>query len=70
MLWDKEYISQSALKMKENKERSKAKIIIRVVVTVLFIFAVVFIPAGTFHWPEAWIFLVLYFVFVTAALFG
>lgn len=54
--------------MKQNKERSKAKIIIKTVVTVLFAFAVVFVPAGTLNWPEAWIFLILYFVFVTAAL--
>jgi len=54
--------------MKQNKERSKAKIIIQTVVTVLFAFAVVFVPAGTLNWPEAWVFLLLYFVFVTAAL--
>ncbi len=54
--------------MKQNKERSKAKIIIKTVVTVLFAFAVVFVPAGTLNWPEAWVFLLLYFVFVTAAL--
>lgn len=54
--------------MKQNKEHSKAKIIIKTVVTVLFAVAVVFVPAGTLNWPEAWIFLLLYFVFVTAAL--
>ena len=54
--------------MNQNKERSKARMIIKTVVTVLFAFAVVFVPAGTLNWPEAWIFLSLYFVFVTVAL--
>jgi len=54
--------------MKQSKESSKAKIIVKTVVTVLFAFAVVFVPAGTLNWLEAWIFLLLYFVFVTAAL--
>ena len=54
--------------MKQNKDRSKARIIIRAVVTVLFIFAVVFVPAGTFNWPEAWLYLLLYLVSVTGIL--
>lgn len=54
--------------MNLTKDRSKARIIIKTVVTVLFAFAVVFVPAGTLNWPEAWLFLLLYFVFVTATL--
>ena len=47
---------------------SKAKIILRTVITILFSLAVIFIPAGTLNWPEAWLFLFLYFSFVTGAL--
>ncbi|UCC39283.1 MAG: isoprenylcysteine carboxylmethyltransferase family protein [Candidatus Aminicenantes bacterium] len=54
--------------MSQSKAQSKTKIIIRTIVTVLFAIVVVFVPAGTFNWPEAWIFLLLYFVSVTAVL--
>ena len=54
--------------MKQRDTPSKAKIIIRTVITVLFSLAVIFIPAGTLNWPEAWLFLSLYFSFVTGAL--
>lgn len=47
---------------------SKASLIIRTVTTILFILAVLFIPAGTLDWPEAWLFLFLYFTLVTGAL--
>jgi len=47
---------------------SKASIIIRTVTTILIILAVLFIPAGTLNWPEAWAFLFLYFTMVAAAL--
>lgn len=36
--------------------------------TILFAFAVVFVPAGTLNWPEAWILLLLYFTSITAAI--
>jgi len=52
--------------MRQSREQSKAIIIIRTVVTVLFMFAVLFIPAGTLNWPEAWLFLFFYFTAVTA----
>jgi protein-S-isoprenylcysteine O-methyltransferase Ste14 len=51
--------------MRQRREQSKAIIIIRTVVTVLFMFAVLFIPAGTLNWPEAWLFLFFYFTVVT-----
>ena len=54
--------------MKQNKDRSKAKIIIKVIVTIIFLFALIFVPAGTFNWPEAWTFLLLYLVSVTGIL--
>lgn len=47
---------------------SKASVIIRTITTILFILAVLFVPAGTLGWPEAWIFLLLYFTMVTGAL--
>jgi protein-S-isoprenylcysteine O-methyltransferase Ste14 len=54
--------------MKQSDMPSKTKIILRTVITVLFSLAVIFIPAGTLNWPEAWLFLFLYFSFVTGAL--
>lgn len=47
---------------------SKPKVIIRTVITVLFILALIFVPAGTFIWIEAWIFLILYTAAVTVVL--
>ena len=54
--------------MKQSEGRSKAKIIIRVIVTIIFLFALIFVPAGTFNWPEAWLYLILYLVSVTGVL--
>jgi protein-S-isoprenylcysteine O-methyltransferase Ste14 len=54
--------------MKQRDMPSKASLIIRTVTTILFILAVLFIPAGTLDWPEAWLFLFLYFTLVTGAL--
>jgi protein-S-isoprenylcysteine O-methyltransferase Ste14 len=54
--------------MKKNDMPSKVSTIIRTVTTILFIIAALFIPAGTFNWPGAWAFLVLYLAMVTAAL--
>lgn len=54
--------------MKQSDTPSKVRIILRTVISVLFSLAVIFIPAGTLHWPEAWLFLFLYFSFVTGAL--
>lgn len=53
--------------MTNNERPSKTRIIVRTAVTVLFIFALVFIPAGSFHWPEAWLVLLFYFSVVTGA---
>ena len=47
---------------------SKPNIVLRAVVTALFILALIFVPAGTFQWTEAWIFLTLYAIAVAAAL--
>lgn len=37
---------------------------VKVIVGVLSILILVFLPAGTFRWPEAWLFLILYFSYV------
>jgi protein-S-isoprenylcysteine O-methyltransferase Ste14 len=47
---------------------SKRTTIIRTVFTTLFCLAAIFVPAGTLKWPEAWAFIVLYAVAVTAAI--
>lgn len=54
--------------MGQSRNQSKAIIIIRTVVTVLFMFAVLFVPAGTLNWPEAWLFIFFYFAAVTAVM--
>lgn len=54
--------------MTQSEVPSKTKIIIKTVVTVLFLFALIFIPAGTLNWPEAWLLLLLYFTFVTGVI--
>ena len=46
----------------------KVKGAIKPVLIVIFLFVLIFIPAGTLCWPEAWIFLFFYFVVVLAAM--
>lgn len=54
--------------MKKRGNESKTIRIIKAVVTVLLMFALFFIPAGTFDWPEAWLFLFLYFTMAIGTL--
>jgi protein-S-isoprenylcysteine O-methyltransferase Ste14 len=54
--------------MEKTKIPSKRTTIIRTVFTTVFCLALIFIPAGTFVWPEAWLFIVFYAVAVTAAI--
>lgn len=46
------------------KDSSKAIRIIKGTVTLIFLIALVFVPAGTLNWPEAWLFLILYLLSV------
>jgi protein-S-isoprenylcysteine O-methyltransferase Ste14 len=48
--------------MEERKIPSKFSIIIRAIFTVFFMLALIFVPAGTLKWSEAWIFLIFYFI--------
>ncbi len=57
-----------SLKMERAKTPSKATKSIRAIFTALFALAAIFIPAGTLKWPEAWLFIVLYAIAVTAAI--
>ena len=50
------------------KDSSKLKIVAKIVIMIIFFMASIFIPAGTFKWPEAWIFLLLYFSWLTVVL--
>jgi protein-S-isoprenylcysteine O-methyltransferase Ste14 len=52
--------------MKKAKMPSRPIIIIRAVFTSLFVIALLFVPAGTLKWTEAWLFLFLYALSVTA----
>ena len=49
-----------------NKEPSKLQTTVKIVIMIIFFMALIFVPAGTFKWLEAWIFLLLYFLFVAA----
>lgn len=49
-----------------NKDSSKLIIPVKIVIMIIFFMALIFVPAGTFKWLEAWIFLLLYFLFVAA----
>jgi protein-S-isoprenylcysteine O-methyltransferase Ste14 len=53
--------------MEQAKTPSKPKVIIQTIFTTLFCLAAIFIPAGTLKWTEAWVFIILYAVAVTAA---
>jgi protein-S-isoprenylcysteine O-methyltransferase Ste14 len=46
----------------------KLRILLRAIAGVLIILFLLFAPAGTFRWPEAWLSLFLYFFFVGGAL--
>jgi len=47
---------------------SKIKDTVRVIVTILFLLAIIFVPAGTLNWPEAWLLLIFYFFAVGGCL--
>jgi protein-S-isoprenylcysteine O-methyltransferase Ste14 len=51
-----------------SNESSKLKIAVKTVLMTIFFLALIFVPAGTFKWPEAWIFLFLYFSWLTAVI--
>jgi len=41
---------------------------VKLTFTIIFLLALIFIPAGTLHWPEAWILLLLYGTVVTGVM--
>ena len=53
--------------MEKDKTPSKLKVAIQALFTSLFCIAAIFVPAGTLKWTEAWVFIILYAVAVTAA---
>lgn len=53
------------MKMKQRKEDSTAVKIIKSVATLLLMFVLIFGPAGTLRWPEAWFLLLFYLAAVT-----
>ena len=54
--------------MSQKTNMSKPQTIIRAVLTTLLFLALIFIPAGTLNWPEAWIFILLYISIVSGVL--
>jgi len=55
--------------MEKPKTPSKPRMILQAIITVLFALAAIFVPAGTLKWTEAWLFIILYAIAVTAAIF-
>jgi protein-S-isoprenylcysteine O-methyltransferase Ste14 len=55
--------------MEKTKTPSKLRMILQAIITTLFGLAAIFVPAGTLKWTEAWLFIILYAVAVTAAIF-
>lgn len=51
-----------------NKDLSGLKIALKTVLMIIFFLVLIFVPAGTFKWPEAWIFLLFYFSWLTAVI--
>lgn len=49
-----------------NKDSAGFKITVQTAIIIVFFIASIFVPAGTFKWMEAWIFLLLYFSWLTA----
>lgn len=49
-----------------NQDSSKLKITVKIVIMIIFFMALIFVPAGTIKWLEAWIFLLIYFLFAAA----
>ena len=56
------------MKLKRGREDSTAIKVIKGVVTVLFMLALIFVPAGTLRWPEAWLLLIFYLATVTGVM--
>jgi protein-S-isoprenylcysteine O-methyltransferase Ste14 len=51
--------------MAGSRFRSSAVLFLRAMTGVLLMLALFFIPAGTFHWPEAWLFILFYLAAVS-----
>lgn len=62
------YRDRKDRKMEKAKTPSKPTTIIRTIFTTLFALAAIFVPAGTLKWTEAWVFIILYTVAVSAAI--
>jgi protein-S-isoprenylcysteine O-methyltransferase Ste14 len=56
------------MRLKRRREDSTAVKVIKGVVTALLMLALLFVPAGTLRWPEAWILLIFYFTTVTGVM--
>jgi protein-S-isoprenylcysteine O-methyltransferase Ste14 len=50
------------------KKFSKLKDTVRIIAAIIFLLALIFVPAGTLNWPEAWLLLGLYFVAVAGCI--
>jgi len=50
------------------KNSSKVKKIVKTVISVFLFLALIFVPAGTLNWPEAWLFFILYILIVVGLL--
>lgn len=58
--------SNNNIEVKEPKKLSSVLLVILSIVSVLIQMPLFFIPAGRWDWIEAWIYLIIYFIFMTS----
>lgn len=49
------------------KKLSGLRLVFSSVLAIVFILAILFVPAGSFDWPSAWLFVVVFFVYAVLA---
>ena len=66
MTESKNQVDSSPFKIEEPKKLSSVLIVILSIISVLIQMPLFFIPAGRWDWIEAWIYLIIYFIFMTS----
>ncbi len=66
MMESNDHVEGSPLEVKEPKKMSSVLLVILTIISVLIQMPLFFIPAGRWDWIEAWIYLIIYFIFMTS----
>ena len=66
MIESNDHVEGSPSEVKEPKKMSSVLLIILTIISVLIQMPLLFIPAGRWDWIEAWIYLIIYFIFMTS----